>query len=271
LNEGRHPNNFRIIPERAIQLIVQYDGTDFAGWQVQPATRTVQGVLEDTLARLADGPVRVTGAGRTDAGVHARGQAAGVTLASHWAPDRIRRALNQQLPADVWISAAFEMDPTFHPRFSATKREYRYVIGLRDDSWSPFNRRFLHPWPGPGALDRAALDWCAAAVRGEHEFRGFAVKGTAPADDDHRCDVSLCEWHDDRGNLALHIAANRFLHHMVRFLVGTMLDVASGRRPREEFSALLTADRNDDVSAPAPASGLSLERVTYPDHLYLSR
>ena len=96
------------MPERMIQLVVQYDGTDFSGWQVQPAARTVQGVMEETLARLAGEPVRVTGAGRTDAGVHARGQAAGVVLAEHWTPERVRRALNQQLPPDVWIAGAFE-------------------------------------------------------------------------------------------------------------------------------------------------------------------
>jgi tRNA pseudouridine38-40 synthase len=256
------------MPERVVQLVVQYDGTDFSGWQVQPAARTVQGVLEETLTRLANQPVRVTGAGRTDAGVHARGQAAGVTVASHWSTERLRRAVNQQLPADIWIAGAHEMVPTFHARFSATSRRYRYVVGLRDESSSPFRRRFLYPWTGAHAPARDALDWCAREVVGRRAFRGFAVKGTAPDDDDHVCDVRSCSWSDLDGDIALDIEADRFLHHMVRFLVGTMLDVASGRRPREDLSALLSADRNDEVSPPAPASGLSLERVTYPDHLY---
>jgi tRNA pseudouridine38-40 synthase len=249
---------------------VQYDGTDFSGWQVQPAARTVQGVLEGTLARLAGFPVRVTGAGRTDAGVHARGQAAGVSLAEHWTPDRVRRALNQQLPGDVWIATAHEMVPTFHARFSATSRRYRYVVGLRDDSASPFRRRFLYPWPAVEAPDGDALDWCAAQLPGRRSFRAFAVRGTAPDDDDHVCEILHAAWSREAACVALDIAADRFLHHMVRFLVGTMLDVASGRRPRAEFTALLGADRNDDVSAPAPASGLCLERVTYPASLYLT-
>jgi tRNA pseudouridine38-40 synthase len=257
------------MPERVIQLVVQYDGTDFSGWQVQPAARTVQGVLEQALGRLTDAPVRVTGAGRTDAGVHARGQAAGVALAQHWAPERIRRALNQQLPADVWIADAHEMAPTFHARFSATSRRYRYVVGLRDDCWSPFRRRFLHPWPGPQALDRAALERCAAGVVGRHTFRAFAVRGTAPDGDTHECHVRECRWRDDGDTLAFEIEADRFLHHMVRFLVGTMLDVAAERRAEADFAALLGADRNDDVSSPAPAAGLCLDRVTYPDSLYL--
>jgi tRNA pseudouridine38-40 synthase len=257
------------MPERMIQLVVQYDGTDFSGWQVQPSTRTVQGVLEETLGRLAGEAVRATGAGRTDAGVHARGQAVGVTMAAHWTPDRLRRALNQQLPPDLWVAAAYEMVPSFHARFSAVARRYHYVVGLRDDSWSPFRRRFLHPWSGP-APDADALAWCASAVTGEHTFRGFAVRGTAPADDDHRCDVRACRWSAHDGTLVLEIEANRFLHHMVRFLVGTMLDVATGRRPRADFTALLEADANDEVSAPAPASGLTLDAVTYPSHLYLT-
>lgn len=252
-----------------IQLVVQYDGTDFSGWQVQPATRTVQGVLEEVVGRLFDGPVRVTGAGRTDAGVHARGQAAGLLAAEHWTPDRLRRALNQQLPGDIWIAESHEMDPSFHARYSAVSRRYRYVVGLRDDSWSPFRRRFVFAWPGPRPLDASALDWCSNAALGVHTFYGFAVKGTAPADDDHRCDISHCRWAESDGDLHLEIEANRFLHHMVRFLVGTMLDVASGRRPRTDFHTLITASDNTDVSAPAPAAGLSLDRVTYPDHLYI--
>jgi tRNA pseudouridine38-40 synthase len=257
------------MPERMIQLVVQYDGTDFSGWQVQPATRTVQGVLEETLARLANAPVRVTGAGRTDAGVHARGQSAGAVLAEHWTPERVRRALNQQLPGDVWIAAAHEMVPSFHARFSATSRRYRYVVGLRDESASPFRRRFLFPWTAAEPPEKDALDWCAEQVLGRRAFRAFAVKGTAPADDDHVCEIRRAEWVELDGEIALDIEADRFLHHMVRFLVGTMLDVASGRRPQSDFAALLGADRNDEVSAPAPASGLSLERVNYPAHLYL--
>ncbi len=257
------------MPEHLIQLVVQYDGTDFSGWQVQPETRTVQGVLEEVLGRLTGKPVRVTGAGRTDAGVHAGGQCAGVTVEPHWTPERLRWAVNQKLPGDIWVAASHEMDPSFHARFSALRRRYRYVVGLHDDSWSPFRRRFLHPWPGNRPLDRDTLAWCAAATLGEHAFRGFAVRGTAPADDNHHCDVRECRWTDVGDTLAFEIEANRFLHHMVRFLVGTMLDVASERRSRGDFAALLTATENDEVSAPAPASGLSLERVTYPDHLYI--
>ena len=258
--------------ERCVQLVLHYDGTAFAGWQLQPGLRTVQGVLEETLGRLHGAPVRVTGAGRTDAGVHARGQAASISVAPHWEPQRLRRVMNQQLPADLWVASAHEMRPDFHARFSATARRYRYRLGTRAEAGSPFRRRWATPYDG-APLDRATLDWCAAQLRGSHVFRGFAVRGTAPADDDHRCTVTLARWvdaaPDEPGDLVFEIQANRFLHHMVRFLVATMLETASGKRTREAFLALLVAETNAEVAPPAAAAGLSLEEVAYPADLYL--
>ena len=251
---------------RVVQLVLQYDGTDFSGWQVQPRTRTVQGTLESALARLCGSPVRVTGAGRTDAGVHARGQSAGVEVPAHWTPERLRHVLNAQLPGDVFVAAAYEVQPEFHARFSATSRRYNYAVGLDEASRSPFRRRW--EWPVTRAVDRAALAWCASALLGEHRFHGFAVRGTAPAEDDHRCEIRLARWRDVSGGLVFDVEANRFLHHMVRFLVGTMIEVATDQRPREEFAALLVAPANDEVSPPAPACGLCLEQVTYPAALY---
>ncbi|MCE2802007.1 MAG: tRNA pseudouridine(38-40) synthase TruA [Gemmatimonadota bacterium] len=258
--------------ERCVQLVLHYDGTAFAGWQLQPGLRTVQGVLEETLGRLHGVPIRVTGAGRTDAGVHARGQAAGVTVAPHWEPQRLRRVMNQQLPADLWVASAHEMRPDFHARFSAVARRYRYTLGTRPEAASPFRRRWATPYEGT-PLDRETLDWCAARLLGTHVFRGFAVRGTAPAEDDHRCTVTLARWvdaaPDEPGDLVFEIQANRFLHHMVRFLVATMLETASGKRTREAFLTLLVAETNDEVAPPAAPTGLSLEEVTYPADLYL--
>ena len=255
-----------------MQLVLHYDGTAFAGWQLQPGLRTVQGVLEETLGRLHGVPIRVTGAGRTDAGVHARGQAAGVTVAPHWEPQRLRRVMNQQLPADLWVASAHEMRPDFHARFSAVARRYRYTLGTRPEAASPFRRRWATPYEGT-PLDRETLDWCAARLLGTHVFRGFAVRGTAPAEDDHRCTVTLARWvdaaPDEPGDLVFEIQANRFLHHMVRFLLATMLETASGKRTREAFLTLLVAETNDEVAPPAAPTGLSLEEVTYPADLYL--
>ena len=253
---------------RTVQLVLHYDGGAFAGWQRQRTERTVQAVVEETLARVCAMPVPVTGAGRTDAGVHARGQAAGVRLAPKWTPQAIRRALNATLPPDVWIAAAYEMHPEFHARYSAVARRYTYVVGTDEEAASPFRRtRELverHP------LDRELLDEAARAIAGEHCFRGFAVQGTAPETDDHRCVVRLARWIDRPGGLAFEIEANRFLHHMVRFIVGTMLEIARGRRDPASLGALLVATDNRAVSPPAPAHALFLDRVEYPAALYLT-
>jgi tRNA pseudouridine38-40 synthase len=257
--------------ERVLQLVLHYDGTDFAGWQVQRAERTVQGVIEAALARLNEHPVRIAGAGRTDAGVHARGQVASVRLPLHWSAEKLKRVLNEQLPDDVWVEQVHEMQSGFHARYSATDRRYSYAVGLDEMAHSPFRRRWEYALPRKErALDREALNWCAERMMGMHRFLGFAVRGTAPATDDHRCDIRRCKWRETPGGIALDIEANRFLHHMVRFLVGTMLDVADGRRAREEFTQLLEATTNDEVSPPAPPQGLCLEHVTYPHDLYLT-
>jgi len=260
--------------DRTLQLVLHYDGTAFAGWQIQPEQRTVQGVLEATLTGLCGGPVRVTGAGRTDAGVHARGQVAGVTVPDHWTPEKLQRVMNDKLPVDIWVARAAEMRSSFHARHSAVGRRYSFTVGLDAGAASPFRRRFLLPWDATKPLDEDVLDWCAAQLPGRHVFRGFAVKGTAPATDDHACEVQSARWsHRSIGSvseLVFEIAATRFLHHMVRFLVGTMLDAASGGRPRADFTALLVASANDEVSPPAPAAGLCLEEVRYPAELYLA-
>jgi tRNA pseudouridine38-40 synthase len=254
---------------RTVQLVLHYDGGAFAGWQRQRTERTVQGVVEESLARVCAMTVPVIGAGRTDAGVHARGQAAGIRIAPKWTPQAIRRALNATLPPDVWIAAAHEMHPDFHARYSAVARRYTYVVGTDEEAASPFRRtRELverHP------LDRALLAEAARAIVGEHCFRGFAVRGTAPETDDHRCAVRLAQWIERPGGLAFEIEANRFLHHMVRFLVGTMLEIARGRRAPGTLGALLVAADNREVSPPAPAHALFLDRVEYPASLYLTQ
>jgi tRNA pseudouridine38-40 synthase len=252
---------------RTLQLVLQYDGARFAGWQRQPDARTVQGVLEDAMERLCGVHVGVLGAGRTDAGVHALGQAAGVNVPVKWNLENLKRALNAVLPSDVRVRDAFEMRPEFHARFDAVARSYRYLVGTDRDADSPFRAGRELAWRRP--LDKSMLDRCASMLRGDHCFRGFAVKGTAPADDSHRCIVLRAEWVERAGGLAFAITANRFLHHMVRFLVGTMLDVASGRRDVDVVARLLEAEDNHEVSPPAPPHGLYLESVEYPSELYL--
>jgi tRNA pseudouridine38-40 synthase len=250
-----------------LQLVLHYDGTGFSGWQRQPDRRTVQGVLEAALTRLCDAPTAALGSGRTDAGVHARGQAVGVRVPERWTAASIRRALNAVLPDDVWVASAHAMRDDFHARYSAIARRYSYHVGTDEGAASPFRRRT--EWSVLRPIDRATLDEGARLIRGEHCFLAFAVRGTAPPSDHHRCVVHDAAWRDREGGVVFEIEANRFLHHMVRFLVGTMMEAAIGRRPLSDLAALLVAGDNDDVSAPAPAHALFLDRVRYPNDLYL--
>ena len=251
-----------------VQLVLHYDGAGFSGWQRQPATRTVQGVLESALERLCNAPVGALGAGRSDAGVHARGQAVGVRVPLRWEAAELRRALNAVLPAEMCGSPAqSRSSDAFHARYSATGRRYSYHVGTDREANSPFRRRW--EWVLEEPLARDSLAACANVLPGTHRFLAFAVQGTAPADDDHRCTIAEATWRERPNGLVFEIEANRFLHHMVRFLVGTMIEIARGRRPPGDFAMLLEADDNRRTSAPAPAHALFLDIVRYPRDLYL--
>ena len=163
---------------RTVQLVLHYDGTAFAGWQMQPERRTVQGETERVLADLCGQRIVAQGAGRTDAGVHARGQAVGVRVPEKWTAPMLRRALNALLPDDVWVAAAHEMRPEFHARYSATSRRYAYHVGTDDEALSPFRRKT--EWAYRKSYDRGALDDAAPLVLGEHCFSAFAVRRPRP-------------------------------------------------------------------------------------------
>ncbi len=253
---------------RPFLAVVQYDGAGFVGWQRQPGSRTVQAEFEHVLERLAGCKTTATGAGRTDTGVHALGQGVGFSLPERWTGNaaQVQRALNALLPRDVWIAGVHEMQPGFHARRSAVARQYRYVIGTDAASRSPFRRPY--EWALERPLDAALLGECAAALPGDHEFRGLAAAGIASPD--YRCRVALAEWapRTDGSGVTFTIEADRFLHRMVRFLVGAMVDIALGRRPLSDFTLLLQARDNQAASPPAPPQGLYLAAVRYPADLY---
>ena len=250
-----------------LQLVTQYDGGRFSGWQRQLDARTVQGEIEAVLEQITGHHIAVAGAGRTDSGVHATGQVASLKVPARWTPDTIRRALNAMLPDDVWIAEAHRMAPEFHARFSAMARRYSYLVGTDEAARSPFRRRY--EWAIRRPLDAEALAGETEALLGEHIFRAFAKARTAPAGDDHRCNIQYARWKPREGGWEFEIEANRFLHHMVRFLVGTMIDVGLGRRPRGTIARLLTATDNLDTSSIAPSHALTLRAVRYPPELYL--
>jgi tRNA pseudouridine38-40 synthase len=250
---------------RTFLATLHYNGTGFVGWQRQPAGRSVQAAFERVLERIFGRRTLAHAAGRTDAGVHAIGQGISFSAPASWSEYPLRRALNALLPRDCWVQSIQAMLPGFHARKSALTRRYRYDVGVDDASASPFRRGF--EWALGRPLDLESMQEATRAIGGEHDFRAFAAKGDKAH---YRCRVLLAEWEPrpERRGLSFHVEADRFLHHMVRMLVGTLVDVGLGRRPAEDVPTLLHRDDNAATSPPAPAEGLYFVAATYPPELF---
>jgi tRNA pseudouridine38-40 synthase len=251
---------------RTFLATLQFDGTGFVGWQRQPAGRSVQAEFEGVLERLWGSRTPAHGAGRTDAGVHSVGLGVSFVAPSRWSAASLHRALNALLPRDCWVASVDAMRPGFHARKSALSRRYRYDIGTDAAAASPFRRPF--EWALCRPLDLAALRAAAAAIQGDHDFEAFAAKGTPKPH--HRCRLTAAEWRvrPAGAGLSFDVEADRFLHHMVRMLVGTMVDIGLGRRPPSDIDLLLAVGDNQRTSPPAPAQGLYFVRATYPIEAY---
>ena len=239
------------------KLTIQYDGTDFYGWQVQAKGRTVQGDIEKALSIIyPEEKITLLGAGRTDAGVHALGITANVKLPSKLSSNELLQALNGNLNQDVRIDSTEIVEDDFHARFSATAREYEYrFVKL----FSPVSRNYTTPlkWE----IDKNLLNECAELLPGKHDFTSFC-KATAEVDN-KICTVFFSNWEESDEMLIFKIKANRFLQHMVRYLAGTMLEVARGRYALSDFNSLLRNKKTKAVVVRAPAQGLYLKKVYY--------
>jgi tRNA pseudouridine38-40 synthase len=250
---------------RTFLATLHYDGTGFVGWQRQPTGRSVQSEFERVLERIFGRRTVAHAAGRTDAGVHAVGQGVSFSAPATWNGVSLARALNALLPADCWVKSVHLMQPGFHARKSALTRHYRYDIGLDEASASPFRRKY--EWALRRPLDLTLIQAAARAFRGEHDFRAFSAKGDKPH---HRCRVSLAHWEprqESRG-VSFQVEADRFLHHMVRMMVGTLVDIGLGRRPVQDIELLLQRGDNAATSPPAPAHGLYFVAARYPPELF---
>ena len=242
---------------RTLKLRIEYDGSNFVGWQIQDNGRSVQGVLEQALSQLLQESIRVVGAGRTDAGVHARGQVAHCGTLNLMDLQRIVRGGNALLPTDVVIYAAEDVPDTFHARYSAIARRYRYSI-----SKTPTALNRNRCWFVGHALDLSLMQDCADMILGDHDFFGFS-KAAANVKH-HHCRISRAGWTKEEDMMLFDVTSNRFLHGMVRALVGTMVDVGRGHMTKDDFAGILTSKDRNQTGMSAPPQGLVLEEVVYP-------
>jgi tRNA pseudouridine38-40 synthase len=245
---------------RRIRITLAYDGTEFHGWQIQPGLATIQGVLEEIVGGMEGKPVHVAGAGRTDAGVHARGMVAAFTIENPIPADNLRRAVNRLLPPAIRVLDAAETHIDFHPRFDAIAKTYQYTL-YRGEICSPFEWRYVHHYPYP--LREGEMTEAAKVFEGEHDFTALAAADERDVEGKSKVRAIFHSRLERRGDRMIYtVRGSGFLKHMVRNIVGTLLEVGRGNLP-PEFPL---------KSGPtAPAKGLILQSVEYSPHGSLSR
>ncbi|HTY56092.1 MAG TPA: tRNA pseudouridine(38-40) synthase TruA [Candidatus Binataceae bacterium] len=241
-----------------VRLTLEYDGTNYFGWQLQSGQNTIQGELERALEKILGAPVRVHGSGRTDAGVHARGQVAAATLPRPFEPAELRRALNALLPPDIAILEVSPAVDDFDPRRDACSRVYAYRL-LTRPTRSAFE--YCYSWPVREPLDPGLLNHAARGFIGEHDFAAFRTLGSE--EKTTRRHVIASQWQQVEDVLTYRVEATSFLRHMVRTMVAAMVEVGRGRASVESITALLESRDRSLAPAPAPAAGLFLVEVKY--------
>jgi tRNA pseudouridine38-40 synthase len=246
---------------RRIKILVSYDGTEYHGWQVQPGLATIQGTLEQVISGIEGRAVQVAGSGRTDAGVHALAQVAAFSIENPIPVDNLRRAVNRLLPRDIRVLQVEEAAPDFHPRFQARRKTYEYRI-YRGEICSPFERRYVHHRPYPLAVDLMSAS--APLLEGEHDFTAFAAADERDELERSKVRTIFCSRLSAEGDrLIYRVTGSGFLKHMVRNIVGVLLEVGKGNVDREGFLARLEPGCESPPGPAAPARGLFLISVEY--------
>ena len=247
---------------RNIKLTIEYDGSNFCGWQYQPNSRSVQQEVEKALQKFLQQEIRIVGAGRTDSGVHALGQIACFRTEKSYATEIIEKALNRFLSPDIRILQVEEVPLAFNPRFDAVKRSYRYQIAKKRHA---INRWYACYCKYPLNLEK--IRSASHVLIGEHDFRSFC-KGNSDANH-YRCTVESIIWSEMADLIRMEIVANRFLHNMVRIIVGTMIDVGRGLLTENDVRRILEKKNRTMAGRTAPAKGLFLVEVIYPKQSYI--
>ena len=240
------------------RVTLAYDGTAYQGWQIQPGAPTIQGTLQNCLEQMAGHSVSVVGAGRTDAGVHAQAQAAHFSLERSIRNQGLMRGLNSLLPAEIRVLSIDRAPPGFHARYSARSKTYRYCLDLSPVAL-PFRLRFTHHYPHP--LNRKAMAEAAASFTGRRDFLAFCAASTTVKTTVRECTISRL--FEEEPELVYEISANGFLHHMVRNIVGTLLEVGRGKLEPQDIESLFQSKDRRLAGPTAPACGLHLVRVEY--------
>lgn len=245
--------------KKNIRLVLAYDGSRYHGWQRQKAAPTIQAALEESIRLIIREPVKLMASGRTDAGVHALHQVCHFISGSALAPESIRRALNSLLPADIFVSRADYVPLDFHARYSARSKTYEYRILNRRDP-DPFLR--FYTWHIPTPLNSSEMQKCLQALLGRHDFSSFMASGSRNTEPVR--EMIRAELHQSGGGLLSFIfEADGFLRHMVRNIVGTIVEVGRGKRAFQEFTEILQSRDRRMAGVKAPPQGLFLQMVRY--------
>ncbi len=244
--------------DKNIRLDIQYNGTEFSGWQNQPSSLTIQGEIEKAITKVTGKEVTLYGAGRTDAGVHALGQVANFRIDHSLPPERYKEAINYYLPRTILITKSGVVPDEFHARKSAVWRQYRYLIGLERTPLY-YDLRWEHPCdPNIEQMNKIA-----AYIKGDHDFSAFCVVSSLK--ENNGCTIHFCDWRREELLLTFEIRGNRFLHSMVRSLVGVMVEIGGGKEnlTLTQFQDILLSKDHTRIKHVAPARGLYMVAVGY--------